>query len=193
MTVSRRLGFPLVAIVLAALVVVALFARAMIPSLSTDRPSNLVRPELVGVIEAADETGPASVLMVSGQELTLNAATPTGRAEHLFGPPHSVGILLFYGESQEGSWYATARSTADEDPACFRIGSSPFYAPGEPPFYGDEGEIVVVGDRELGVVLPKATNFDPAGARPDLETGAYQLEFRTACANERGEITGFRP
>lgn len=158
MNVRRRLWVPLVAIVLAALVVVALFVRAMIPSFGTQRPSNLVRPELVGVIEAADETGPASVLMVAGQELTLNAATPTGRADHLFGPSHSVGILLFYGETEDGPWYATAPLLPGEDPPCFTVGSSPFYAPGTAPFYGDEGEIVVVGDRELGVVLPKATN-----------------------------------
>jgi hypothetical protein len=125
--------------------------------------------------------------MVAGQELTLNP-----RADRLFGPSHSVGVLLWYGETEEGPWYATARSTADEDPACFRIGSSPFYASGEGPFYGDEGEVVVVGDRELGVVLPKAASFDSAGALPDLETGAYQLEYSTACANERGEITEFR-
>jgi hypothetical protein len=186
-TVRRRVWVPLVAIVLAALVVVALYARAMVPSFA--RPSNLARPELVSVIEAAERSGAVLQLSFDGHELELD----TSRSTHLFGPALNERLLVWYGESEEGPWYATARSTADEDPACFRIGSSPFYAPGEPPFYGDEGEIVVVGDRELGVVLPKASKFDAAGSRPDLETGVYQLGYREACANERGEITRFRP
>lgn len=164
----------------------ALYARAVIPSFGTPRPAQLVRPELAGVIESSDETGPDSVLVVGGRFLTL-----TDQADQVFGPSHGVGDLLLYGETADGAWYATAASRP-EDPGCFVLGSSPFYAAGQAPYYGDQREVVVVGDRELGVVLPKAAGFDPAGARPDLETGAYQLEYTTACANERGEIVGFR-
>ena len=59
----RRIWVPLLAVGLLTLVIVVLYVRAMIPSFGTPRPADLVRPELVSVIRASDETGPESVLV----------------------------------------------------------------------------------------------------------------------------------
>lgn len=138
-------------------------------------PSDLLRPETVGVVERTTAvngtTATIDVILLDAGTVRINL----DEAEDLYGRQPEAGLLLLYGTQDDAGWYATLEPGGASLPAdCFRI-SDPAV---------DAGGFV---DFPSGIRLAKADAFDDEELARD---GTYTSRYGF-CVNRNGEVTQY--
>lgn len=144
------------------------FAILVMLTACSDRPSDVMTPSIVGVVEAIEvRSGSNLAVLSNGETFDL------GTAEPLLGHGSPVeDELLLVGKRDSESWYFPIPAGSRRCP--FELG------------FGDAWEEEESFVFEVGLRLAKAENFEPLSVPRDTED-PVQVAL---CINDQGEVIG---